>query len=100
MNSRGAEKGVSDSRFTFTLRSKVVYVNMTYVLEGVYISCVGNKDISESTKEVHIRKIRGGSQDSIQVCIRFGLNDRITLAGFCFQATAIRRRDHSSTVTN
>jgi hypothetical protein len=27
MNSRGAEKGVSDSRFTMTLRGKVVYVN-------------------------------------------------------------------------
>jgi len=27
MNSRGAQKGVSDSRFTITLRGKVVYVN-------------------------------------------------------------------------
>ena len=29
MNSGGAEKGVSDSRFTMTLRGKVVYVNYT-----------------------------------------------------------------------
>jgi hypothetical protein len=27
MNSGGAEKGVSDSRFPMTLRGKVVYVN-------------------------------------------------------------------------
>jgi hypothetical protein len=27
MNSRRAEKGVSDSRFVMTLRGKVVYVN-------------------------------------------------------------------------
>jgi hypothetical protein len=43
MNSRGAEKVVSNSRFRITLRGKVVYVNMTYVLERVYISCMGNK---------------------------------------------------------
>jgi hypothetical protein len=29
MNSRRAEKGVSDSLFTITLRGKVVYVNYT-----------------------------------------------------------------------
>ena len=35
MNSRGAEKGVSDSRFTITLRGKVVYVN---VLQRLVVS--------------------------------------------------------------
>jgi len=29
MNSRGAEKGVSDSRFTMTLRGEVVFVNIS-----------------------------------------------------------------------
>ena len=100
MNSRGAEKGVSDSRFTFTLRSKVVYVNMTYVLEVVYISGVGNKDIRESTRKFTLGNIRGANKNSIQVCIRFSLNDRIAVAGFCFQATAVDERYHPSTVTN
>lgn len=37
---------------------------------------------------------------SIQVCIRFGFNDRVTLAGFRFQATAIKKSDDSSAVAN
>ena len=48
------------------------------------------------TKEVHLEVWT----ESIQVCIRFGLDNRITLAGFCFQATAAEKCDHPSTVTN
>jgi hypothetical protein len=37
MNSRGAEKGVSDSRFTITLRGKVVYVKYNLCIrESIY----------------------------------------------------------------
>jgi len=39
-------------------------------------------------------------QNSIQVCIRFGFDDRVTVAGFCFQAPAIKNCNHSSGVTN
>ena len=39
-------------------------------------------------------------RNSIQVCIGFGLNDRVTLAGFRLQTAAIKNRNHSSTVTN
>ena len=40
MNSRGAEKGVSDSRFTITLRGKVVCVNHNlYIRERIYFVC-------------------------------------------------------------
>ena len=50
--------------------------------------------------EVHIRDILKFGQNSIQVCIRFGFNDRITVTGFRFQSPAIKKSDHSSTVTN
>ena len=44
MNSRGAEKGVSDSRFTITLRGKVTYVNYKVcITETIYLVC-GNND--------------------------------------------------------
>ena len=51
-------------------------------------------------KEVHIRDISKFGQNSIQVCIRFGFNDRVTVAGFRFKAPAIKNCNHSSTVTN
>jgi hypothetical protein len=51
MNSRGAEKGVSDSRFTITLRNTVVYVKSMYYRE-LYISCVRNKDIVRVSHEI------------------------------------------------
>ena len=50
------------------------------------------------------RRMRDGAhmrrKNSIQVGVRFGFNDRVTVAGLRFQARAIKKSDHSSTVTN
>ena len=51
-------------------------------------------------REVHIRDISKFGQNSIQIGIRFGFNDRVTVAGFRFKARAIKNCNHSSTVTN
>src|SRR5687768_5745326 len=45
-------------------------------------------------------QIRSFRQNSIQVGIRFGFNDRVAFAGFSFQTAAIKNGDDSSTVTN
>src|ERR1041385_5519229 len=51
-------------------------------------------------KKFHIRDISKFGKPSIQVCIRFGFNDRVAFAGFSFEAPAIKDGNHSSTVTN
>jgi hypothetical protein len=45
-------------------------------------------------------EISSVGQHSVQVRIRFGFNDRVTVARFRFEAAAIENSNHSSTVTN
>ena len=56
--------------------------------------------VNTHIKKRFIRDISKFGENSIQVSIRFGFNDRVTAAGFCFQAPAIKNCNHSSTVTN
>ena len=56
--------------------------------------------VNTHIKKWFIRDISKFGENSIQVSIRFGFNDRVTAARFCFQARAIKNCNHSSTVTN